>query len=441
MTVTHLSVAIVLAGGALLRSVVRRRGANAFAIFIGLFMLFVPFGIIVVSIYAHVYQVHPSQYIGRTSMEALENLKGGIAAFAATGFMLLVAHPSPQRHSKGGDVIDVRRLMVNFRTTVLVIQVFAIAMCVWVLMGVDLRAAPLLNIGTYTIKEMDYYRWTFFDNGLVARAAVLRYLAFYLGFPALGFFKGIGARVSWITIALTYFVVLLTLAKTGFILISVGILIGTYLRTRSIRSIAYWISIIIVGFFVVVWGKYATEISRSFVDVTNVLVIRSLAIPIVISGAYSEIYSYDMGLRSSEWYTYIVGGKFIILPQDACRRMVGATCNMTTGIFGMAFPNIPRSLHWAYFALFQGVVFASSVLVSLIRDTSASRLIMIAVGFSSGFIFLTEPFTALNSYGFVYATIVALALVGTQGRSRRFSNTRANLRRPSKRLSINESPI
>jgi len=149
---------------------------------------------------------------------------------------------------------------------------------------------------------------------------------------------------------------------------------------------------------------------------------RIIQVPIDLSALYAETFHYESGLRSSFWYTLLFGGKKVPLPIYAFTILnPSLDGNAPTGIIGSSYPNVPWYLHGIYYACFVGYIFLISEYILSIRHALFRLIINVVFGFGSWFILLTDPFTAMNSFGLLYigALVVALRILVRGHRKRR----------------------
>lgn len=279
------------------------------------------------------------------------------------------------------------------------------------LLNINLTEAPLLNIGRYSYTEMLNARRNLY--GSVDSLAVLRYLSLYMIIPCIFLLKGMGCRVYTWMLPAFMIISVLTLSKTAFVMNVFMYFIGRYLQTKSIRTFFWMILCEVIGFYILVAAAYWVDVRRDFFDVTLVLMRRFIEIPISLSANYAQIFNFDEGLRQSIYYVLVFGGNKISISQLAGFRLFGdVAVQATTGIVGMAYPNVPPSLHYLYYVFFVLLVYFSSVITSYIREYSYTAVIIkstliVTLGNISGMIFMTDPLTVMNSYGFMWLTLLS----------------------------------
>lgn len=281
--------------------------------------------------------------------------------------------------------------------------------CVLLLLFINIKEAPLLNIGKYSVEEMGYYRDKLFQGTVVELLDVPRYIVFYMLIPICFFLKGMTYKIPNIIMGLFLFVALLTLSKTMFILNVFFYFIGKFYYTGKKISLIQLGIVSAAGFYLIVYSTYYMDVKRDLFEVLKIFYIRMIPTPIALSSIYSEIFHFEQGLRSSQYYTYIFGGTFSSIPVMAMSYISPISDgNAPTGILGMAFPNIPLYFHWLYYSFFILFILVVSNLINYIENYYFKSIFTIMFGILSWFLFLTEPLVALNSYGLMYIAAAVL---------------------------------
>ncbi|WP_123807718.1 hypothetical protein [Abyssicoccus albus] len=286
-----------------------------------------------------------------------------------------------------------------------------VVVCLIFMIIIDLQSAPLFNIGQYTFSEMQHYRKEIFNTPLLQSLSVVRSLILYMITPLLFLKKGLGVKHNFfIDIVLITFS-LLTLSKTAFILILFFYWMGKMLSNFSFKYVLYLIVSVSTAFYLIVYLTYYVDVQRDFYSVIEVLVIRLLASPIALCALYAELFSFNDGFRSSQYYTILFGGQAAQIPIIAMQHIdVNSRGNAPAGIIGSAYPNIPLLLHWGYYLSFSTLIYIISIIGNNIKSIILGYLIIPLYGILTWFLYLTEPLVALNSYGILYLSILIIII-------------------------------
>ena len=302
-------------------------------------------------------------------------------------------------------------IQLKLQRTGNLLTIFTSVFVMYVLLSIDLSIAPLLNIGTYTLEEMNFYRSVLFQVPIVQTTYVLQYALSYLVIPFLFLLKGLGLKINRLALVLFLFFSLLTLSKTFIVMILVFYFLGRFVNTgKKIKIIQ--MAIVVTGiFFAIVYATYMVDVKRSFYDVTAILFIRMLLTPISLSAIYAEIFSFEDGLRRSSYYVMIFGGEVAPIATMAMKYVSAiSTGNAPTGIIGTAYPNIPKVAHYLYYTIFIVFVWFGSNLANGIRNYYFNISLTAAFGILAWFLFLTDPLTALSSYSLLYIFVFVVAI-------------------------------
>lgn len=296
----------------------------------------------------------------------------------------------------------------------------------YVLLAINIESAPLMNIGTYTASQMAYFRSELYQVPIVQRTYVLQYVISYLVIPVLFLFKGLGMKINRLLLAIFLFFSVLSLSKTFVVIIIVFYFFGRFLNTGKKRKIIQMALCVAVVFYAIVYATYVVDVSRSFVDVTEILIIRTLFTPIALSGVYAEIFTFEQGLRRSEYYTWIFGGQIAPIASIAMNYVHPLSDgNAPTGIIGMAYPNVPKIAHFVYYLVFIIFVWVTSNSINTFSNYYLNIALTGAFGIMSWFIFLTDPLSAMNSYGllYIFAFVMVFSLLKNPKRRKRYLRT------------------
>lgn len=353
------------------------------------------------------YLLADEMYVLNGNRKILNNIIGDIILFFILSSIFLLL----QKKYFKLNMLEFQKIQIPYNLINFIVY-STVIFCVLMLLLIDLKTAPLLNIGKYTYQDMVFYRNSLFSKGLIEYLNVPRYIVFYMVIPVIFLLRGMGYKISIASLFLFLFVSLLTLSKTMFILIVFFFYVGKLVYHQKKRYLL-WMSIIsIIGFYLIVFTTYYVDVRRGFFDVLKVFYIRLITTPIALSAIYADIFSFDQGIRSSEYYTYIFGGNYSPIPVLAMQHIVSTSSgNAPTGIIGMAIPNIPKYLKWLYYLVFIFYVFSISYLINYIKNSYIKIIIMVVFGILSWFIFLTDPLVAFNSYGLLYIGIGVIILL------------------------------
>jgi hypothetical protein len=178
-----------------------------------------------------------------------------------------------------------------------------------------------------------------------------------------------------------------------------------------------------VGTYLIVYATYLQDLSRGFLETLGYLSMRLTQVPIALCLLYAKVYTFEAGARVSKYYVHLLGGQVSPIANEISDLVApGTQGNAPAGILGSAFPNIPTSLHGVYFLFFIVYVFAVSRLALTIRIQALRILITILFGLLSWFILLTDPLTAMWTYGLLPLGLVTGLLgfprASVQGRDR-----------------------
>lgn len=280
---------------------------------------------------------------------------------------------------------------------------FALLFCTYIVISISLTDAPLLNIGRFSVEQMHAKRTTLYVGNV---SLFLIYLFLYLIFPLTSFLAGKNRHNFTFLLPLA-FVSLLTLSKTAITFFLAFYFIGRYLREPNFRVVILGALSIIITFVLVVYSTYMVTIDRSVMDIIEVFFLRLFAIPVSISAGYEEIYTFNMGYRTSNYYTYIFGGEFYRADLNACLQFSGLKCTMVSGFIGNANLNVPTELKYIYYFFICLFVFVSSLLTNKFKN-SYNGIFPVLLGLISFMFYLTEFTVVLNSYGFLWLLLVVI---------------------------------
>lgn len=409
-----IAVLLLIIGSLLLLKAHKRSGLSAFNIFYFGMLVFLVIGILLGFYYGE------DMYLLNGDITKFNLIIPDIIQFfIIASLILLFQGRKPVTASR--IEINVASKQIRLFTTVVSIIVFMFLIVL--LLSIKVSKAPLLHIGDYTKFQMEIARTELYQGGIHQILNVPRYIVFYVLIPLLCFLRGMGIKVNILLLALCLFFSVLTLAKTMFVLMVVLYFSGKYARSNKISNLFTMVGVVLLGFYWIVYSTYIVDIDRSFLEIIEVFFIRLLPNPIAISAAYAEIFSFDQGLRSSVYYTYIFGGQAAPVTIIAAEIMMGVptdSINAPAGIIGMAYPNIPDGWHWLYFAFFILFVRFGSGIIAGINNPIIKLAAIFLFGICSWFILLTDPLTAVGSYGLLYILIAAsiIRIIGysTQGK-------------------------
>lgn len=286
--------------------------------------------------------------------------------------------------------------------------VFSAMFVLLIMISANMSEAPLLNIGRYSQLEMAEARDVFYRTGFLDLLKVPRYIVYYLIAPMFFFLRGIGVKITFVSLAVFFIASLLTLAKTMFVLLTLAYFAGRYFSDKKLRNVSYAMIINLLGFYFIVYATYLADASRGFFEVVEVYFLRIFSIPISLAALYAEYFPFEDGVRSSKYYTYFFGGHADAIAAMAFKIIFpfGAIDgNAPAGVIGSAYPNVPETLHWLFYLAVVLFVFVSSNLIAGIANRLVREMITALFGILSCFIFLTDPLTAINSYGLLYMVI------------------------------------
>lgn len=391
--------ALLLAGVLILPVLIARKGWLVITIFAGWQWLFGILG------WISAYYLAEDVYVLKGKVDLLQPIAPLIAGMFVITLVLAILSPK----ANGGriDQSGLNTVLVRNRGFFAVLEKVAIAFSILLLVTVDISNAPLFNWWHSNSAELLAARVAFYQESSVMSAlGVVRYLFQYALFPLLAFGRGIGLRVSWWSILLFVVIGLLTLAKTAFVFIVLGYVFGRAIRQQSVLPFIKGVVVITVAFVGIVAATYFLEGNRSLLDILYVFYLRLIVIPVSISAEYASIYAYSDGMRSSEWYVMFFGGEFTRLDLMACQINQGHECTMVSGIFGSLYPNVPDYLHWPYILAICFFVWGVSVFTASISRQLFRLLMTFFLGLSSAFFLLTDPLVALNTYGFLWGTLI-----------------------------------
>lgn len=270
--------------------------------------------------------------------------------------------------------------------------------------------APLFNIGTYGLDQMAQARMDFYRPDFLVATNVLRYLVFYVICPVIFLQRGLGVRVPLLVLGILTFFGLMTLAKTFFVLNFSLWALGGFLRNGKLLPFMARVSVILGGFFWIVRSVYLSDLPRNFIEVMGVLFARIIQIPVVCSVLYAENFRFSDGIRTSFWYQIFFGGQVRDISGDLMWVLAHRDGSAPAGIIGNCYPNIPPFIYPFYFGAVVLFVYAVSQGLARRRDNLFKVVMTIILGIISWFICTTDVLTVMNSYGFLYLSVLALLL-------------------------------